>query len=95
MEQGREHILRVTETIPSREIGERLLTGVVWAAVCEVKKTGSKKIWQKMIQALNHGADGTKEKTVDAFLFQAMVDRLLEEFHTMNNTEPIESPPER
>jgi len=84
MEQGREHVLRVTETIPSREIGERLLAGVVWAAVCEVKKAGSQKVWRKMIQALNHGADGTKEKTADAFLFQAMVDRLLEEFQIID-----------
>jgi hypothetical protein len=35
-----------------------------------------------MIKALYRGAAKTKEGTVNAFLFRAMVDRLLEEFHT-------------
>ena len=34
-----------------------------------------------MIGALNRGADKTEEGTVNAFLFRAMVGRLLEEFH--------------
>ena len=40
-------------------------------------------IWQKMIEALTRGGAKTKEGTVNAFLFQAMVGRLLEEFHAL------------
>lgn len=35
-----------------------------------------------MISALKRGAAKTKAGTAEAFLFQAMVDRLLKEFHT-------------
>ena len=35
-----------------------------------------------MIEALNRGGAKTEEGTVNAFLFRAMVDRLLEEFHS-------------
>ena len=37
--------------------------------------------WQKMTAALRQGAAKTEQGTVNAFLFRAMVDRLLEEFH--------------
>ena len=40
--------------------------------------------FQKMIEAVNRGAAGTKEGTVNAFFFRAMVDRLLEEFHELD-----------
>ena len=40
--------------------------------------------FQKMIEAVNRGAAGTKEGTVNAFFFQAMVNRLLEEFDALN-----------
>ncbi len=56
-----------------------LIAGVIAKAVwSEERRPG---LWQDMIHALNRGADGTKEGTASAFLFQAMVDRLLEEYH--------------
>ena len=58
------------------EIGDELvITAAVWS---EGQKPG---IWQKMIEALNRGGAKTEEGTVNAFLFRAMVGRLLEEFH--------------
>lgn len=42
-------------------------------------------IWQDMVYAINHGAAGTEEGTINEFLFQAMVDRLVEEFHKMES----------
>ena len=61
------------------EIGDELVNAVITAAVwSEGQKAG---IWQKMIEALNRGGAKTEEGTVNAFLFRAMVDRLLEEFH--------------
>lgn len=60
------------------EIGDELINAVITAAVWSVeRKPGT---WQKMIEAVNRGAAGTKEGTVNAFFFRAMVDRLLEEF---------------
>ena len=38
---------------------------------------------QDMLRALDRGAAGTEAGTAGAFLFQAMVDRLLEEFHAL------------
>lgn len=62
-----------------REIGGELVNAVITAAVwSEGQKPG---IWQKMIEALNRGGAKTEEGTVNDFLFRAMVDRLLEEFH--------------
>ena len=58
------------------EIGDELVNAVITAA--EGQKPG---IWQKMIEALNRGGAKTEEGTVNAFLFRAMVGRLLEEFH--------------
>lgn len=37
-----------------------------------------------MIMAMQRGAAGTEKGTMDAFLFQAMVDHLLEEFHALD-----------
>lgn len=66
----------------SWEIGDELVSAVITAAVwSEGRRPG---IWQKMIGALNRGGVKTEKGTVDAFLFQAMVDRLLEEFHALD-----------
>ena len=63
----------------SWKIEDELINAVITAAVwSEEQKPGT---WQKMIEAVNRGAAGTKEGTVNAFFFRAMVDRLLEEFH--------------
>lgn len=64
------------------EIGDELINAVITAAVWSVeRKPGT---WQKMIEAADQGAAKTKEGTVSAFLFHAMMDRLLEEFHALN-----------
>lgn len=66
----------------SWKIEDELINAVITAAVwSEGQKPG---IWQKMIEALNQGGAKTKEGTANAFLFRAMVDRLLEEFHAEN-----------
>lgn len=64
----------------SYTVGDDLITGVIATAVWSEKRR--KGLWQDMISALNRGAAKTKQGTAEAFLFQAMVDRLLEEFHT-------------
>ena len=70
---------RLIDAAVSWEIGDELINAVITAAVwSEGQKPG---IWQKMIEALNRGGAKTKEGTVNAFLFRAMVGRLLEEFH--------------
>ncbi len=74
-------VVRVTDPKMGREIGGELVNAVITAAVwSEGQKAG---IWQKMIEALNRGGAKTEEGTVNAFLFRAMVDRLLEEFHAL------------
>lgn len=74
--------LRLTDPAIRWNIGDELINGVITAAVwSEGQRPG---IWQKMIQAMAKGAAGTQEGTAEAFLFRAMVDRLLEEFHTLN-----------
>ncbi len=73
--------LRVVDTKVRWEIGDELINAVITAAVwSEGQKPGN---WQKMIAALRQGAAKTEEGTVNAFLFRAMVDRLLEEFHAL------------
>ena len=70
---------RLVETKVSWTIGDELINAVITAALwSEERKPGN---WQKMIAALRQGAAKTEEGTVNAFLFRAMVDRLLEEFH--------------
>lgn len=55
------------------------VAGVITAAVMsEQRRPG---LWQDMLRALDRGAAKSAEGTAGAFLFQAMVDRLLEEFH--------------
>ena len=62
-------------------MGDDLITGVIATAVwSEARRPG---LWQDMLRAVDRGAAGTKEGTVNAFFFRAMVDRLLEEFHTL------------
>ena len=59
--------------------GDELINAVITAALwSEERKPGN---WQKMTAALRQGAAKTEQGTVNAFLFRAMVDRLLEEFH--------------
>ena len=63
-------------------VREPLISGVVTAAVMsETRRPG---LWQDMLRALGRGAEKTKEGTASAFLFRAMVDRLLKEFHDLN-----------
>lgn len=69
------------------EIEDELVNAVITAAVwSEGQKPG---IWQKMIETLNRGVAKTEEGTVNAFLFRAMVGRLLEEFHAPGDA-PVE-----
>ena len=64
----------------SYTVGDDLIAGVIAKAVWSEKRRPG--LWQDMLRALDRGAAGTKAGTAGAFLFQAMVDRLLEEFHT-------------
>ena len=73
---------RVVDTKVKWRVEDELINAVITAAVwSEEQKPGT---WQKMIEAVNRGAAGTKEGTVNAFFFQAMVNRLLEEFDALN-----------
>ena len=63
----------------SYTVGDDLIAGVIAKAVWSEKRRPG--LWQDMLRALDRGAAGTKAGTAGAFLFQAMVDRLLEEFH--------------
>lgn len=64
------------------EIEDEVINAVIAAAVySEDRRPG---IWQDMIKALSQGASKTEEGTTSAFLFRAMVDRLREEFRTLN-----------
>lgn len=60
-------------------VNDELIRGVIARAVMsEPRRMG---LWQDMLRALYRGGEKTKEGTVSAFLFRAMVDRLLEEYH--------------
>ena len=62
-------------------VNDELIRGVIARAVMsEPRRMG---LWQDMLRALDRGAAGTEAGTAGAFLFQAMVDRLLEEFHAI------------
>lgn len=64
----------------SYTVGDDLIAGVIATAVLsETRRPG---LWQDMLRAVERGAAGTEEGTANAFFFRAMVDRLLEEFHT-------------
>lgn len=73
--------LRLTDPTLKWNVEEELINAVITAAVySEGLRPG---IWQDMIRATAQGASKTKEETANAFFFRAMVDRLLEEFHTL------------
>ena len=73
----------LTEADLSWNIDSALVNGVITAAVWSVeRKPGT---WSKMLVALGRGAIKSKEGTVEAFLFRAMLDRLLEEFHALES----------
>ena len=68
----------------SYTVGEDLMAGVITEAVWSEKRRDKSRrpwLWQDMISALKRGAAKSERGTAEAFLFQAMVDRLLEEFH--------------
>ena len=65
----------------SYTVGDELIAGVITTAVMSEKRRSG--LWQDMLRALDRGAAGTEAGTAGAFLFQAMVDRLLEEFHAI------------
>ena len=65
----------------SYTVGDDLIAGVIATAVLSEKRRPG--LWQDMLRALDRGAAGTEAGTAGAFLFQAMVDRLLEEFHAI------------
>lgn len=72
---------QVADTKVSWDIGDELVNAVITAAVwSEGQRPG---VWQKMIKAVNRGAAKTEEGTINAFLFRAMVGRLLEEYHAL------------
>lgn len=75
-------VVRVVAPEVRGRINEELVNAVITAAVWSVeRKPGT---WQKMIRAIARGAEKTEKGTVNALLFRAMVDRLLEEFHSLN-----------
>ena len=65
----------------SYTVGDELIAGVITTATLSEKQRPG--LWQDMLRAVDRGAAGTKEGTVNAFFFRAMVDRLLEEFHAL------------
>lgn len=84
MEEKKE-LPQVVQVVASRargQINEELVNAVIAAAVHSVEQDAW--TWQKMITVLHRGAEKTEKGTVNAFLFQAMVDRLVEEFRALN-----------
>lgn len=75
-------VVRVVVPKVRGQINEELVNAVITAAVYSVERNTW--TWQRMINALHRGAEKTEKGTVNEFLFQAMVDRLLEEFHALN-----------
>jgi len=63
----------------SYTVEDDLIAGVVAVAVWSEKRRPG--LWQDMINAVKRGAEKSERGTASSFLFQAMVDRLLEEFH--------------
>ena len=72
--------LTLTEPKISHRVGDDLIAGVLTTAIRSEKQRFG--LTQDMLRALSRGAAKTEQGTAEAFLFQAMVDRLLEEFHT-------------
>lgn len=83
MEEKRELSKEVRLVAPKvrGEISEELVNAVLTVAVYSVERRPG--TWQKMITALHCGAEKTAKGTVNEFLFNAMVDRLLEEYRTL------------
>ena len=76
----------VVDTKVRWKVEDELINAVISAAVWSTeRKPGT---WQKMIEAVNRGAAGTKEGTANAFFFRAMVSRLLEEFDALIHKPP-------
>ena len=75
-------VVRVVAPKARGQINEELVNAVIAAAVWSVERRPGN--GQNMLEAMNQGAATTKEGTVNAFLFRAMVDRLLEEYHTLH-----------
>lgn len=74
--------MRLTEPRLKWKLDDEIINAVITAAVqSEGQRPG---IWGRMIAALGQAAQKTEENTIDAVLFQAMVDRLLEEFHRLD-----------
>ena len=71
----------LTEPPMSWSLDDGLINGVIAAAVWSVGQRPG--VWGKMMTVLDRGVRKTKEDSLDAFFFQAMVDRLLEEFHML------------
>ena len=71
----------LTEPPMRWSLDDGLINGVIAAAVWSVGQCPG--VWGKMMTALDRGVRKTEEDTLDAFFFQAMVDRLLEEFHML------------
>ena len=84
MEEKKElpQVVRVVAPEVRGQINEELVNAVITAAVYSVER--DTRTWQRMRNALQRGAEQTEKGTVNEFLFQAMVDRLLEEFHALN-----------
>lgn len=73
---------RVVDAKVNWTVEDEVINAVITAAVWSTeRKPGT---WQKMIEAVNRGAAGTKEGTANAFFFRAMVSRLLEEFEALD-----------
>lgn len=82
-QEGKASPLHLTDPAISWNLDDGVINGVITAAVwAEGQRPGT---WQKMLQALASGAEKTKEGTASAFLFRAMVDRLLEEFQALED----------
>ena len=71
----------IVEPRISYTVEDDLIAGVITTAVLSEERRAG--LWQDMLRALDRGAAGTEAGTAGAFLFQAMVDRLLEEFHAI------------
>lgn len=74
--------LHVADAKVTWEIGDELINAVITAAVYSVERRPG--TWQNMINALHLGAEKTEEGTINAFLFRAMVDHLLEEYRALD-----------
>ena len=75
-------VVRVVAPKARGQINEELVNAVIAAAVYSVERDTW--TWQKMINALHWGAEKTEKGTVNEFLFQAMVDRLLEVYRALD-----------